>query len=111
MSKRLLLHYLYRVAQFALIVLLVYGLAQTLPLDLAWLFAGDLMTYFEVAAAVWLASQVTRLRWAVAYARLALRPHARLLRRRARRGARRLARLAASKSADDDGRGGALAPA
>ncbi len=108
MSKRLLLHYLYRVAQFALIALLVYGFAQTLPLDLAWLFAGDMITYFEVAAAVWLAAQVTRLRWAIAYARFALRPLALRARRRARRAARR---LAARKSADDDGGWGALAPA
>jgi hypothetical protein len=108
MSKRLLLHYLYRVAQFALIALLVYGLAQTLPLDLAWLFAGDLVTYLEVAAAVWLAAQVTRLRWALAYARFALRPLALRARRRARRAMRR---LTARKPADDDGGSGALAPA
>lgn len=109
MSKKELLHILYRVAQLVLLALLVYGFVQTLPLDLAWLFAGDMVTYFEVAAAVWLAAQVTRLRWAIAYARLALRPHARQLRRRARRAARRLGRLTARQTKDDDRGRGALA--
>lgn len=99
--KRELFHFLYRVVQFALLALLVYGFAHTLPLDLAWLFAGDMVTYFEVAAAVWLAAQVTRLRWTLTYARQALRPPLRRLSRRARRAARRLA----ARKSQDDGRG------
>jgi hypothetical protein len=103
-----LLHILYRAAQLMLLSLIVYGLAMSLPADLAWLMAGDMLTYFEAAGAIWLAAQATRLRWAFAYARALLRRPLRRLRTRARRAARRIGRPSAR---DDDGGWGALAPA
>ena len=37
---------------FAAIVVLVYGLAQTFPLDTALVFAGDTMIYLEIVTAI-----------------------------------------------------------
>lgn len=36
--------------------LILVGVAQTLPFDLALIFAGDVLTYAEVAAIAWIAS-------------------------------------------------------
>jgi hypothetical protein len=83
----------YRAIQFVAIALLVYGFAQTLPLDLALLFAGDTLLYLEAATAVWLTAQATRLRSAFTYSRLILRRSVRRGRFRARRAMRRLAAL------------------
>jgi hypothetical protein len=110
MSKTLL-KFLYRLLKWVLLAFIIYGLAQTWPPELALLFAGDTLAYVEVAAALWLAAQVTRVRWASAYLRLSLGPPLRRLRRRAGRALRALGRLAARRSQDDDRGWGALAPA
>ena len=91
--------------------LLILLFAQALPFDLLGVvFAGDLLTYLEVVAALWLAAQVTRVRWAVAYARFILPRTIRRARARARRSVRRIKRIR-SASADEDGGWAALAPA
>jgi hypothetical protein len=90
----------YRILQLMVIALLVYGLAQTLPFDLAVLFAGDLLSYVEVAAAVWVAAQTMRLRGAAAYLRLRVPHLVGRARRRAGHFARRLTRTL--PTADDD---------
>jgi hypothetical protein len=43
-----------RVIEFITIAILVMAFAQTLPLDLALLVAGDVATYLELTALVWL---------------------------------------------------------
>jgi hypothetical protein len=103
--------FLYRAFQIALLALLAYGLAHTLPFDLAFLFAGDLLVYLEIVTAVWLAAQVTRLRTAIAYARSALRGRRRSFRRLKRRVSRRARRVRRPTALDDDRPWGALVPA
>lgn len=93
---------LYRALQLLVLGLLIYGFAQTLPLDIALLFAGDTMLYVEAAAALWLAAQVTRFRLAFAYARAIAGRTIGGARRRARRLARGAARLARGPKAEDD---------
>ena len=91
------------------VAIVVFMFWQALPMDmLGMIIAGDVATYFEIAAAIWLVAQVTRLRWAFAYARLIVRRQVRRARIRARRAARRVA-SARRASSDDDGRG--FAPA
>lgn len=116
-----------KVAEFVAIALLVMAFAQTLPFDLAILFAGDILTYLEFVIAIRLAAGVMHVRATLhqiaRFARLALRA----LNAAARLPALTLKRLherrtaAASKSrrlsgSSDDDRGagiawGALAPA
>lgn len=105
MTNRLLK--LVRSALYAVLLgLLVYGFALTLPIDLALLFAGDVLLYFEIVSAVWLAAQAARLRHALDYARMAVHRPLRRLRGHARRFARRVRRLTAiGKSRDEDPRG------
>jgi len=94
---------LYPVLRWLALAALILLFAQALPFDpLAILFAGDLLTYFEIAAAVWLAAQVTRVRWAAVYARFAVQRTIRRARARARRTARRIARRLPPPG--DDGR-------
>ena len=89
--------------RWALIGILIFMFWQALPMDmLGMVIAGDLATYLEVAAAVWLVAQVTRVRWAAFYLRNRIRRSVRRARIRARRGARRIARLRPPSS--DDGR-------
>jgi hypothetical protein len=93
----------YRLLQLLALALLAFAFAQALPFDLmAVVFAGDMLTYLEIAAALWLAAQVTRIKWAAIYARFVLRRTLRRARIRARRVARRLARLR-PRSSDEDG--------
>ncbi|HMG46607.1 MAG TPA: hypothetical protein VK614_04015 [Allosphingosinicella sp.] len=93
----------YRMLQLLALALLVFAFAQALPFDLmALVFAGDMLTYLEIAAAFWLAAQVTRIKWAAAYARFVLQRTLRRARIRARRAARRVARLR-PPSRDEDG--------
>ena len=81
----------YRALHLIALALLVFAFAQALPFDLvAIVFAGDVLVYFEIAAAVWLAAQVTRVKWVAAYARFVLHRTARRARIRARRTARRI---------------------
>ena len=94
---------LYPHLRWLALAVLILIFAQAMPFDvLAILFAGDVLTYFEIAAAVWLAAQVTRVKWVAAYARFIVPRIVRRARVRARRGARRIARLRPPSS--DDGR-------
>jgi len=114
--------------EFVVIAVLVMAFAQTLPIDLALLFAGDTLMYLEFAVALRLAAGklhfLEMLRLALRLARRALRalnaavslPVSRLGRLRERRNAARPARPRKSSDHSDDGRGfgtawGALAPA
>jgi len=81
----------YRLLRPIALALLVLAFAQALPFDLvAIVFAGDVLVYFEIAAVVWLAAQVTRVKWVAAYARFVLHRTVRRARIRARRTARRI---------------------
>ena len=83
------------------VAIVIFMFWQALPMDMLGMFiAGDMATYLEIAAAVWLVAQVTRVRWAALFVRTLVRRSFRRARVRARRGARRLARLR-SPSADD----------
>jgi len=96
---------IHKALHVAALIFLVYAFAQALPLDLmAVAFAGDVLTYFEIAAAVWLVAQVTRLKGAAAYAGYVVQRTLRRARVRARRAARRVKRLPAP-SFDEEGRG------
>jgi uncharacterized membrane protein len=103
---------LYRALKFMILALLVYGFVQTLPIDIAFLLAGDTLLYFEVVSAVWLAAQVTRVKLLLLYFRVIvaapLRRHWRRARRAVRTARRRLLR---PRNSDDDGGWGALVPA
>jgi hypothetical protein len=100
---------LYPMLRWFLLAMLIILFFQTLPFDvMAVLFAGDVVTYLEIAAAVWLAAQVTRVRWAAAYARFVVQRTMRRSRIRARRALRRAARLR-PPSNEEDGRGGQCA--
>lgn len=84
---------LYRLLHLIALAFLLFAFAQALPFDLvAIVFAGDVLVYFEIAAAVWLAAQVTRVKWVAAYVRFVVHRRLRLVRIRARRIAKRLAR-------------------
>ena len=116
-----------KVVEFVAIAILVMAFIQTLPFDLAILFAGDILTYLEFMVALRLAAGVMHVRaiWnqVTRFARLVLRalnaavrlPAAMLGRLRERRtssAATKPRRI--SDSSDDDGIAiawGALAPA
>jgi hypothetical protein len=94
---------LYPMLRWLALAMLIVLLAQALPFDvMAVIFAGDVVTYLEIAGAVWLAAQVTRLRWAAVYARFVVQRGVRRARIRARRALSRAARLRPPSS--DDGR-------
>jgi hypothetical protein len=85
---------LYPMLRWLLLAMLILLLAQALPFDImAVIFAGDVVTYLEIAGAIWLAAQVTRVRWAAVYARFVVQRIIRRARIRARRALRRSARL------------------
>ena len=93
----------YPLLRWLALALLIAILLQAMPFDpLAVLFAGDILAYFEVAAVVLLAAQVTRVRWAAFYIRHVVKRGVRRGRARARRALRRRARLHPPPS--DDGR-------
>jgi hypothetical protein len=107
--KTRLLALLHGAVRLLLLGLLILAFSQALPFDLlAMVFAGDVLAYFEAAAALWIVSRVTRWREVWAYARAAARPPLRGLRRRARRLARRIGRLPVPPA--DDDRAVAFAP-
>jgi hypothetical protein len=90
------------------VAVVIFMFWQALPMDmLAMAIAGDMVTYLEIAAAVWLVAQVTRVRWAAAYARFVVQRTIRRARVRARRAVRRGARLRPPSS--DDRPAGAFA--
>ena len=93
---------LYPLLRWLALAVLIVLLVQAMPFDvMAVIFAGDMLTYLEIAAAVWLAAQVTRLRWAALHARFVVQRVMRRARVRARRAVRRIAR-ARPAPADDD---------
>ena len=116
-----------KVIEFVLIAVLVMAFAQTLPIDLAVLFAGDTLTYLEFVLAIRLAAGrmhiAEMLRFALRLPRLAVRvlnaavrlPVSRLNRLRERRKVHP-AKPRRTSDSSEDGRGygvmsGALAPA
>ena len=109
---RTLLDILYRALKFMILAVLAYGFVQTLPIDIAFLLAGDTLFYFEVVSAVWLAAQVTRVKLLLLYLRVAVAAPLRRLARRARRAIRAARRrLPQRRAPDEDGGWGALVPA
>jgi hypothetical protein len=93
---------LYPMLRWFVLAMLILLFAQALPFDvMAVLFAGDVVTYLEIAGAIWLAAQVTRLRWAAIYARFVVQRSMRRARIRARRAMRGAARLRPPSSDDD----------
>jgi hypothetical protein len=94
---------LYPLLRWLAVAMLILLLAQALPFDvMAVIFAGDVVTYLEIAGAIWLAAQVTRVRWAALHARFVVQRIVRRARIRARRALRRAARLRPPPG--DDGR-------
>jgi hypothetical protein len=116
-----------KVVEFVAIAFLVMAFIQTLPFDLAILFAGDILMYLEFVIAIRLAAGVMHVRamlhQAARLARLALRalnaavrlPTLMLRRLRERRTVSHSKPRRISDSSDDDGGAGiawgALAPA
>ena len=115
-----------KVVEFVAIAILVMAFIQTLPFDLAILFAGDILTYLEFMVALRLAAGVMHVRaiWnqVTRFARLVLRalnaavrlPALVLGRLRERRTAAVSKPRRISDSSEDDGAAigwGALAPA
>ncbi len=117
-----------KVIESVAIALLVIAFAQTLPIDLAFLFAGDMLMYLEFIVAIRLATAWLHLRqiqsFAMRVTRLAIRaintavrlPVLALNRLRERRTARLPAKPRRTSDRSDDDRGfgiswGALAPA
>jgi hypothetical protein len=117
-----------RILEFFIIAMLAMAFAQTFPIDLAILFAGDTLMYLEIAVIVRLAAGrehfQAMLRIAARLARFALRalrtairlPVSRINRLRERRGPTRLTKPRSVSDRSDDGRGfgaawGALAAA
>jgi hypothetical protein len=103
-----------KVIEFVLIAMLVMAFAQTLPIDLAILFAGDTLMYLEFVVAIRLAAGKIHvreiLRLALRLARSALLvlnaairiPVSRLSRLRERRNVRAAKPRRISDSSDDD---------
>src|SRR5258708_18843886 len=115
-----------KVIEFVVIAMLVMAFAQTLPIDLAILFAGDTLMYLEFVVAIRLAAGkmhiLDMVRFALRLARLAMRalnavnaPVSQLNRLREQRTARPTRPRRTSDSSEDSrGYGvmsGALAPA
>jgi hypothetical protein len=117
-----------KVIEFVAIAILVMAFAQTLPIDLAILFAGDTLMYLEFLVAIRLAAGklhfLEMLRLALRLAKVTMRalhgairqPVSRLNRLRERRAAAHRAKPRKIADHSDDGRGfgtawGALAPA
>jgi hypothetical protein len=114
-----------KVVEFVAIAILVMAFIQTLPFDLAVLFAGDILTYLEFVVALRLAAGVMHVRaiWnqVTRFARLMLRalgtavrlPSLMLARLRERRTASPSKPRRMSDASDDDAAAiawGALAP-
>jgi hypothetical protein len=117
-----------KVLEFVAIAMLAMAFAQTFPIDLAILFAGDALMYLEIVVAIRLAAgrvhlyEVLRLalrlaQFAMHVSKAAIRqPVSRLIRLRERRSPVRAAKPRRISDSSDDGRGfgavwGALATA
>jgi len=100
-----------RVLEFVAIAVLVMAFAQTFPIDLAILFAGDTLMYLEIVVAIRLAAgrqhivamvrQIVRLALRLSHATLR-QPVSRLSRWRQRRSAARKTRPIFPGRSDDD---------
>ena len=84
-------------------IILVWAFAQTLPFDLAILFAGDTLLYAEIVSTAWIASRLANFRVMVGWAKLVLARH---FRRSGGRRAPRTRKRAPRKipSSDDERR-------
>jgi hypothetical protein len=107
-----------RIIEFIAIAILAMAFAQTLPLDLALLVAGDVTTYLELTALVWLLAGRDNVLAAVRFIRqlgpLLVRVVARGTSSRRREPRNRIPPWpsASAKRSDDDGQwAGALCPA
>ena len=110
-----------KVVEFVAIALLVMAFVQTLPIDLAILFAGDTLMYLEFVVAIRLAAGKLHfqemLRLALRLARFAMRvldaairqPVSRLNRLRERRNVARSAKPRRISDRSDDDRGVGIA--
>jgi hypothetical protein len=106
-----------RVLEFVAIAILAMAFAQTFPIDLAILFAGDTLMYLEIVVVIRLAAgrELVQhmLRLAARLARFALRvlraaisqPVSRINRLRERRNPARSAKPRSISDRSDDGRG------
>ena len=84
------------------VAVVIFMFWQALPMDmLAIAIAGDMVTYLEIATAVWLVAQVTRVRWVAIHARFFVQRTILRARVRARRAVRKIARLRPPSSDDD----------
>jgi hypothetical protein len=100
-----------RVLEFVAIAVLVMAFAQTFPIDLAILFAGDTLMYLEIVVAIRLAAgraqiiamvrQIARLALGLSHAAMR-HPASRLGRWRERRRASRITRPTIPGRSDDD---------
>jgi hypothetical protein len=102
-----------RVIEFVAIAILAIAFAQTFPIDLAILFAGDTLMYLEIVVVVRLAAGMEHFRYALRISaqlvRLAVRmvraigaqPFARINRLRERRSAVRSAKPRSPNRSDD----------
>jgi membrane protein implicated in regulation of membrane protease activity len=90
-------HWTSRAVLLLLIVLLVAGLAYSFPIDAAFLFAIDLASWVEAAVAVYVVSQVTRIRPIIAYLRARFSGRSRTSQRQFRQR-----RTSVRREADDD---------
>ena len=85
--------------ELVLIFIIALAFIQTLPLDLAFLFAGDTLTYLEILLAVRLAAGRVQLREVLRFALRMAQLTMRTLRTAVRQSAMRLARWREQKPA------------
>jgi hypothetical protein len=98
---------LWRILLLVAFAVAMAALAQTLPADLALIAAGDLVSYVEVAAIVWIATAGGRVRGALRSIGRGLRLRGLIAARRERRTAmRRRRQRRPAPPANDDGPSG-----
>ena len=86
-----------RAALALIVAVLLVGLASSFPADIAFLMAIDLGTWIEAAVAVYVVTQVTRIRPIFGFLRARFFPH-----RRSRRQIRKRVARKEQPSSDDD---------
>jgi hypothetical protein len=84
-------------------MVLVWAFAQTLPFDLAILFAGDTLLYVEIVSTAWIASRLGNFRAMAGWVKLVLGRHFR--RSGLRRAVRTRSRATRKAPSSDDERG------
>jgi hypothetical protein len=93
---------LWRIALTAAFFVAVMALAQTLPADIAFIGAGDVIAYLDVAAIVWVTGAMGWVRTGVKLAQRALGRHV-AARRERRTAMRRRRQRRPRPPANDDG--------